>query len=209
MTPPDAPVHKPRSLAHRIVMLLDRVVAGLCWLAIALSALALLASLGMIVYSVAMRYVLNAPQTWVDSLVGFLLVAIVMLGAADVMRRGEHIGVDLLTNLLGETGKRIAAVWALVAVIATAVFFVVEGWETVSFSKMLGIKSHGHLEVPIYLVQLLIPAGGALLGLAALSNLLRVAIGEPVVVSTSESGHARRGHEHGQASDPERGSGRT
>lgn len=168
-----------RTLTHRIVMRLDAVVGGLCWLALATGALALLASLAMIVYSVAMRYVFNAPQVWVDDLVGFSLVAIVMLSAADVMRRGEHIGVDLLTNRLGDAGRRVAEVWSLLAVLVTAVFFVVEGWETVAFSRMLGVVTHGHVEIPLYLVQLLLPGGGVLLALAATMGLARAALGEP------------------------------
>lgn len=179
-----------RPLVHRCVHALDATVGALCWLAMACAALALIASLGMVVYSVGMRYVLNQPQTWVDDLVGFLLVAIVLFGAADVMRRGEHIGVDLLTSNLGPLGKRIAAIWALLAVVITAVFFVIEGWATVAFSKMLGIMSYGHFEVPIYIVQLTVPIGGALFGLAALMGLLRIAIGEEVVVSRGEAAHA-------------------
>ena len=69
-------------------------------------------------------------------------------------------------------------------------FFVTEGWETVAFSKMLGIVSYGHLEIPIYIVQLAVPIGGALFGLAALMGLLRIAIGEEVVVSRGEAAHA-------------------
>lgn len=191
MTASKYPVRGPlATLARALVLGLDRVVAALCWLAMAFSALALIASLAMVVYSVGMRYVLNQPQTWVDDLVGFLLVAIVLLGAADAMRRGEHIGVDLLTSRLGALGRRVAAVWALLAVVVTGVFFVVEGWETVAFSKMLGVKSYGHLEVPIWIVQLAVPVGGALFGLAALMGLLRIAIGEEVVVSRGEAAHA-------------------
>ncbi|KAA3653308.1 MAG: TRAP transporter small permease [Proteobacteria bacterium] len=175
------------TLAQRAAKGLDAVVGGLCSAAMAMSALALIASLGMVVYSVVMRYIFNVPQTWVDDLVGFLLVAIVLLGAGDVMRRGEHIGVDLLTSRLGPRGQRIAAIWSLLAVLVTAAMFVVEGWETVSFSKMLGIVSQGHLEVPIYIVQLAVPIGGALFGLAALVALLRTALGEDVRVSRGES----------------------
>ncbi|WP_323002377.1 TRAP transporter small permease [Denitromonas sp.] len=201
MTPPGSEHLPPSSptLAQRAANGLDAVVGGLCTAAMALSALALIASLGMVVYSVVMRYIFNVPQTWVDDLVGFLLVAIVLLGAGDVMRRGEHIGVDLLTSRLGPRGQRIAAIWALFAVLVTAAMFVVEGWETVSFSKMLGIVSQGHLEVPIYIVQLAVPIGGALFGLAALVALLRAALGEDVRVSRGESsvaGHGPGGDSH-------------
>ena len=46
-------------------------------------------------YSVVNRYILNTPITWTDELSGYLVVALVMLGAADALRRGDHISVDL------------------------------------------------------------------------------------------------------------------
>ena len=54
---------------------LDRLVRGVARLAIALAAVALLASLFLVCYSVVMRYFLNQPVPWVDELVGYLLVA--------------------------------------------------------------------------------------------------------------------------------------
>lgn len=176
-------------------MVADALVHGLCWLALGFSALVLFVALIMIVYSVVMRYGFNAPQVWVDDIVGFALVAIVMLSAASVMRRGEHIGVDLLTNRLGRRGRHVASIWALIAVLVTAAFLIFEGWETVAFSKMLGILTHGYIEIPMYLVQMLLPIGGVLLALAALMGLARAAIGEPVATG---GGH---GHQH---STPER-----
>ncbi|MDI6745780.1 MAG: TRAP transporter small permease [Rhodocyclaceae bacterium] len=177
-------------------MAVDTVVNALCWLGLGVSALVLFAALLMIVYSVVMRYGFNVPQVWVDDLVGFALVAVVMLSAASVMRRGEHIGVDLLTNRLGRRGRRVASIWALIAVLVTAAFLIYEGWETVVFSKMLGILTHGYIEVPMYMVQMLLPIGGVLLALAALMGLARAAVGEPVATGG--------GHGH-QQSAPERG----
>lgn len=179
------------STAHRWVMRLDRAVSALCTLAMGLAATALIASLFMIVYSVAMRYFINKPQVWVDDSVGFLLVAIVMLAAADVLRKGEHIGVDFLTNMLGARGRRIAAVWGMVGVLLTAALLMVEGWSTVQFSRMLGVITHGHVEIPLYWIQALLPIGGVLLGLAGLTALARMAVGE----KPTEDGHSMVGGE--------------
>ena len=55
-------------------------------------------TLGVTAFSVFRRYVLGSPLTWTDELSGFLVVAIVMLGAAEVLRRGEHVSVDILSE---------------------------------------------------------------------------------------------------------------
>jgi len=90
---------------------LSRVVGWLTGLAMGLAALALLASLALIGWAVVMRYAFNAAPGWVDDFVGFSLVAIVLLAAAQTLRKGEHIGVDLLVERLGPAGRRWAQAW--------------------------------------------------------------------------------------------------
>ena len=144
------------------------------WLAhvgIALAAIALLASMAMIVYSVVMRYLLNQPIPWVDEMVGYLLVACVMLAAADALRQGEHIAVDIVTERLSARGKRWTAVLGLLAVALSALLLLVEGWDMVAFSRMVGLLSNGYLAVPMWIPQALVPVGALLLLLAAIAAL--------------------------------------
>ncbi len=166
----------------------DRLVAHLTSVAVGIAAAAILVSLVLISYSVVMRYLFNAPPTWVDSVVGFLLIGIVMCSAADALRKGKHICVDLLTDQLTGKGKRIAALWGLLFVAIFAVFLIVDGWRTASFSKMLGIMTTGHLEIPIYSIQLLIPFGGIMLLLNSIALALRVLSGQNVVMHESLHG---------------------
>lgn len=151
---------------------LELVVGALARVALGLSAVSLLASLATIVYSVVRRYVFNAPLPWSDELVGYLLVASVMLAAADALLEGEHITVDILTERLAPRGKRIALVLGLIAVAATAVLLVVEGIGTVRFSIMVGQRSNGELALPLWMPQALVPIGAALLLLAAIAALV-------------------------------------
>jgi C4-dicarboxylate transporter, DctQ subunit len=169
-----------KALAH----LADRLIGLLCRLGLALSALALLVSFALVVYSVAMRYLLNQPIPWVDELVGYLLVAIVMLAAADALRRGEHIAVDIITERLGPRGRTITAFSGLIAVAVAGAALVYGGLDTVSFTQMLGIRSTGYLAVPMHIPQFLIPLGGGLLFLAAIGGLLRMLLGQPPAEET-------------------------
>lgn len=177
-----------RRAAERAVAVLDRVSAIVGWIGVSVAAAGLLASLALVAYAVGMRYFLNSPVPWTDELVGYLLVAIVMLAAADSLRRGEHIGVDVLTERLGERGRRITAAFGLLTVLVTGVALAVEGWETVEFTKMLGILSTGYLQMPMHIPQALVPIGGSLLALAAVAGLARMAVGRPPL--DDDGGHA-------------------
>ncbi|TIX76508.1 MAG: TRAP transporter small permease subunit, partial [Mesorhizobium sp.] len=67
----------------------------------ALSALLILVVLAITAVSVFNRYFLGRPLMGVDEATGFLVVAIVMFGAAEALRRGDHIRIDLLFDHLG------------------------------------------------------------------------------------------------------------
>ncbi len=174
---------------RRGLLVLDRLIGWLCRLGLWLAGAVLLVSLGLVTYSVGMRYFANRPVPWVDELVGYLLVASVMLAAAEALRRGEHISVDLITDRLPTGGKRIAQWFALLTVLIAGLALFIQGLDTVAFSQLLGIRSTGYLGIPIAWPQSLIPIGGGLLALAALSGLLRLTLGLP---ATEESDGSRQ-----------------
>lgn len=179
-----APAHETAATGEPAALrVLGRVTRWLLALAIGTSAAAVLVSLLLIGWSVVMRYAFNRAPVWVDDLVGFLLVAIVMLAAAQVLRRGEHIGVDVFTERLGPRGARWAQAWALAAALVVALILVVNGWQTALQSRQFGVVTEGRLEWPVWLLMLLLPAGGALMALVAVEALWRLALGLPPVAT--------------------------
>jgi C4-dicarboxylate transporter DctQ subunit len=173
---------------------LDRVVGAIAALGVALAAIGLVASMFLIAYSVVMRYFLNQPVSWVDEFVGYLLVASVMLAAADALRHGEHIAVDIVTERLGHRGKRVVALAGLVAVALAAALLTVEGADMVEFSRMVGLLSNGKLAVPMWIPQLAVPVGAALLGAAAVVAILAALAGKaPGVPVHTRSGRTGAG----------------
>lgn len=159
------------------------MLAALSHAFIAVSAAGVLASLALVAWAVVMRYAFNQPPAWVDDTVGFLLVAIVMLAAAQTLRRGEHIGVDLLTSRLGPRARRWADAWGALAALAASLVLVVNGWSTAMFSRQLGIVAEGNVEIPVHWVQLLLPLGGLMMALVALEALARLAAGAPALAA--------------------------
>ena len=161
----------------RALRILGRAVGLLADAAMALAAVGLLLSLVLIGWAVVMRYAFNAAPAWVDDVVGFNLVAIVMLAAAQTLRRGEHIGVDLLIERLSAKGRRWAQAWAALTTGAFACLLIVNGWDTAMLARKLGLLTEGALEWPTWWLMLLMPVGGALLLLAVVEALWQVLAG--------------------------------
>jgi TRAP-type C4-dicarboxylate transport system permease small subunit len=177
----------------RIARALDRGAAFLSNAAAILATIAMLASLGLVVFGVCARYFAGRPQSWADEMVGYLLVAIVMFATTDALRQNEHIAIDILSSKLKRGGQRIVALIGLVSVALFAALLIFKGWEMVSFSKMVGLASNQDLSMPLWIVQSLIPIGGVLLLLSATSLFLRVLAGDEVFEPPGEVGAVQRG----------------
>ena len=170
---------------------IGRLVGLLTSAAMGASALGVLVSLCLIAYGVVMRYVFNDAPGWVDDSVGFLLVATVMLATPATLRRGGHIGVDMLTERLRGGAKRLADLWATLAVAVVSSILIVNGWETAMSSRELGILTSGNVEIPAWQLQIFLPLGGALMLLVCMEALLRIACGAPSLAQASHHGEEK------------------
>ena len=163
---------------RRIARGADRAARILSNAAMAISTAAILLSLALVCYGVVMRYFVNDPQSWVDEMVAFLLVAIVMLGSTDALRRNEHIAIDILTSRLRRRGRQIVAVIGLISVAAVGVLLITQGWAAAAFALKVNLRSTGYLEAPVGVLELLLPLGGGLLLLNAATLCLRTLAGD-------------------------------
>ena len=60
-----------------------------------ISSFLILVVFGLIIYAIFQRYVLNTPLKWGDEMVGYLLVSLVMAGAAEAMRARASVASEL------------------------------------------------------------------------------------------------------------------
>lgn len=164
--------------ARRTFSLPERVVAAVSLAGGAISCLIILAVLALTAVSVFYRYFLARPIMGVDEATGFLVVAIVMFGAAESLRRRDHIRIDILFDRLGPKAHWWLELWSYGAVLAFAVLLLITAWHTVLFSRMFGAYSTGYLSIPMWVPQSTMVVGAILLGLVALTMALRL-FGEP------------------------------
>lgn len=156
-----------------LLLAYGRFVKTLCGAAMAVATVLVILDLLIVGASILMRYLFSTPILGGGEVVAISLTAIVMLAAPDVLRRNGHIGVDILIDLLPAKAAAWANIWACLAVLATSALLIVNGWKAVLLSRMIGSLTEGHLELPVWMLQLLLPLGGILLAAVAIETLWR------------------------------------
>lgn len=151
----------------------DRILTGLVRLCGALSTALILIVFVQIVVAVIRRYVFDRPLQWNDEMIGYLLVTLVMLGAAEALRRGDHIAIDLMSGRL--EGRRAKAQQALshMSVMAFAAIVGLSIWDSIAFARGFGSYSVGYIEIETWIPQVPVVLGAALLFLTAALGLFR------------------------------------
>ncbi|WP_216089886.1 TRAP transporter large permease subunit [Burkholderia sola] len=82
--------------AHRAARVLDAVLR---WIEI-LSAAVLAVDVLVVFVSVVFRYFLHDPVDWAEEVASALMIVLVFFGAATVLGRSQHVGIDVFRGLL-------------------------------------------------------------------------------------------------------------
>ncbi len=139
----------------------------------------IMAILGLITWAVARRYVAGHPLPWADELSGYLLVAMVGLGMAEALRRGDHIAIDLLTSKAKAPQQRLLAVLSAFAVLVFALILAWSAWGHIRFDYAFGSYTPGEIEVESWVPQVPLLVGWILLAIVAIGQILESLTGDP------------------------------
>ncbi|SEO17231.1 TRAP-type C4-dicarboxylate transport system, small permease component [Salinihabitans flavidus] len=156
----------------------ERLVTGVVRLCGAVSTFLILVIFVQITTAVIQRYVFNRPIQWSDEVIGYLLVAMVMLGTAEAFRRGDHISIDLVSTRLSPPIARIQRLFSNLSVIAFALILGVSIWDSITFAYSFGSYSVGYVEIETWIPQVPIVVGAILLGAMAALRLFATLRGE-------------------------------
>ncbi|SUB03128.1 TRAP-type C4-dicarboxylate transport system, small permease component [Pannonibacter phragmitetus] len=149
----------------------DRFAAAIAGAGGLVSSVLILVVLVITAAGVWMRYVIGQPIAGIEEATGFFVVAIVMFGAAEASRRGDHIRIDMILDKAPPRLRRWLDVWAELSVLVFSAALLVTAWHTVSFSRRFGAYSPGYLELPMWIPQSAMIAGGVLISLVCLARL--------------------------------------
>jgi C4-dicarboxylate transporter DctQ subunit len=166
------------------------MIARVARAASTLAGLAVLAIVLLITYDVAMRYLFEQPQLFVDEVASFLELFVIFGGLAYTFRSGGHVRVDLLT---GRLPGRARARLRVAGLVLGLVFLAIVMWTTAQ--SALTAYRYGRVSAvmlyPLWAPMALIPLGLALLAavmlLALAAQLRALRTSDPDEVPPPES----------------------
>lgn len=136
---------------------------------IAIAELALVGLMLLTVYAVLARYVFRSPSIHALEVSQYLLLVISWMSIGWVLIVGRHVRMEALYNVLPRTLKLSANLISKLAIILFSGVLIWAGSINVMTALDKGYRSSSLLSFPMWVPYLLIPLGGILLLLAALS----------------------------------------
>ncbi len=138
------------------------------WIAGGLIMLALCLSF----YSVAARYIFHWSLDWSDEISVYMVVWSVFFGASSLMKKDEHVRVDLFIQRVSERRQNILHFYHGILAIAFLVVVTYGGCVLIQKAYQTQITSESYLKFPMYLPYLIMPLGGALLSVRMIERLV-------------------------------------
>ena len=108
-----------------------------------------------------------------SSYAGYAMAGASFMAFAYALNTGSHIRVTLGLTALGRY-RRLGEVWCLLVGALIATFVLRYAWNAVYWSRTLGDISQGQDATPLWIPQMVMVAGSALLTLCLWDNLIRM-----------------------------------
>jgi len=151
-----------------------RTITSLAWVA----AIMFVAAGCMLTYEVLARYLFTAPTIWAAELSQLCLIWGAMISMSWIMKANRHVAVDVLTDSLSPSGKRIAQIIAMGFVAFFSAVVTWKGWGIFWDSFERGRTTGSMLDLPTWVSELAIPVGFALLFAQAVIELGKAVSGQ-------------------------------
>ncbi|MFT5175094.1 MAG: tripartite ATP-independent transporter DctM subunit [Gammaproteobacteria bacterium] len=151
------------------VDLIDRFSASV----VALSTVALLVMVAIIVYEVVSRYVFNEPTFWVTEISTYILLGLTYAALAQAQREGTHIQVELIIGWVSEEKRK---TMELVSGWVGLLFLVFLAWQVIVFvftEYVNDTRDWGLLSTPQWIPEVPVAIGLVSFCLAVLADLYR------------------------------------
>jgi TRAP-type transport system small permease protein len=162
--------------------LLDRLLCGVVIMALA-------AMVVLIASQVAARYLVGIPLYWSEELARHLMIWMFFLGSVIALRRGAHLGIDILVQKMGVRPR--AVIQSIVALMLAA-FFILMIWQGIELTSRTMVQRASALRYPMGYVYAAVPVSGFLMLMVVFERLVAL-IGESRTGSTVPADTAANG----------------
>lgn len=126
-------------------------------------------------YEVFVRYVLNDPTSWAFDFSYIMYGALFYMAGAYTLSRGGHVRADMFSRLWRpRTQATVELVLYFLFFFPGILSLVYSGWIYGSGAmKILEKSIYSPVGIPVWQIKMLIPVGGALIGLQGVAEVLR------------------------------------
>jgi len=131
----------------------------------------------MITYEVIARYLFLSPTIWVEDLTLLCQIWASCLGTSWLLQHQALIRIDMLTQRLGQTGRKIAELWSLCVIGLFSAWVTFYGTELLLDAIRVHAASASMLGLPMWITQSAIPVGFGLLFIQCITEAILVCAG--------------------------------
>ena len=163
-----------------------RLLEGIYSGAAVLAALCMVLLLLAVLVSIVSRQ-LGFQAPGIDAYAGYLMAGAGFLALAHTLKRGEHIRVTLVLNLLRGRWKKGAELWALSAATLLALLFAFYSCKLAWQSHVFNDISTGNDATPLWLPQIAMALGTVVLAIAFVDELVLEVLGRRIQPQSSEA----------------------
>ncbi len=166
-----------------IAGLFERLSAAASQTGLAIAALCVVVSTGMIFYEILLRALFNTSTFILQEFVGYAVATMIFMGLGGTFRAGAHVRVTLL---LDNISGRLRTVIELVCLIITALLtLLATTYFSVSIIKHVnrGTVSNSIAEIPLWIPQSLMLLGLIIFLLELVSYFIRLLTGSDTIPS--------------------------
>ncbi|WP_234822686.1 TRAP transporter small permease [Palleronia aestuarii] len=126
-----------------------------------------------VTYDALMRYLFAAPTSWSLEINSFLVVYLALMTAADVERRGDHIGITFLKDAASPVAARVITVLISLVGIGFCSVLAYRGYLMAHDAWSYGERVSSSFGTPNWIPYSMLPIGFTLLGLQFALNPFR------------------------------------
>ena len=116
-----------------------------------------------VLWQVFSRYVMQSPSSITEELARYLLIWIGILGAAYAAGQQEHLAINLLEEKLDKPKKKKLRILINILIIFFGFTVLIIGGSNLVYVNFLLGQSSAALEIPLYIVYLVVPLSGILI----------------------------------------------
>lgn len=137
----------------------------------------LLAVTFILTINVILRYIFKSSWPWSEELSRYLVAWLTFVGAACCVTEGSDITIDSITGLFSKKGQKIIAIITTLISIAFMIIFIYTSMQMTMRSFQNGQMATA-MKLPIWIVYMSMPVGGALTVLRLVEKLINLIKGK-------------------------------